>query len=724
MKNQLKITLRDGKAAYFGGEYMTGLVELTISKQINIRGVDLTLYGLEDLHINGSVIHQKDDFLKQRIDLVGNAPTGEQSIAPGTYVWSFSTQLPLRLPGTCKFMDGDLYYYLLANADVKMGSDLRFRQDVNISGDIYENTQFLKPTPFTQSNNKTFLIGTGDLTCRVTVNKKFAFVGDEIQFYVDVNNQSTKKVQSLTIGLVQKNEFARNNVNIVNRKFHYPHQKFGFQVEPHSTGNYTTVVHMPPDVAPTIDQTASGVALKHMTVNYVFRVNLELPLATDLRVNIPMVLKRFNPLLDNAGGAPQAVLYQQPAQAAYHQPHPQQAYAPPPQGYPPAGYQQAPPQHGYPPAQNGYPPAQNGYPQAQGGYPPAQNGYPPAGYAPQSGYPPAQGGYAQPQHGYPPAQHGYPPAQNGYPPAQGGYAPPQSGYPPAQNGYPPAQGGYAPQQAPAPQPPSPQVPVAQSGGYAAPKSGYPPPGAAPIVQVTLQQPQSGYPPPRSGYPPAQPAAPSPQPPVNQSGGYAAPKSGYPPPGADPIIQVTLPTTTSTAPAAHAPLPFAQAPPAFAPQYAPPPSHPSYSALPPPAQGSPAPSHGKDYIPYPAASPSAPSAPSQNYSSPPPQNYSSAPPQPYSPPPAGQNPYYYSPPAQQNSQNPLPATSSQSALQNPAQNSPQNPQLYPQDFAPQSDEKPAKKADPNYSPPQPANNNNNNDGKPPPSYKSHDTDMVD
>lgn len=45
-KNQLKLVV-PSRTSYFGGDFITGSVELVIQKQVNIREITLELFGTE-----------------------------------------------------------------------------------------------------------------------------------------------------------------------------------------------------------------------------------------------------------------------------------------------------------------------------------------------------------------------------------------------------------------------------------------------------------------------------------------------------------------------------------------------------------------------------------------------------------------------------------------------------------------------------------------------------
>jgi len=218
--NTIKVELisQTGCDYYVGGDVVVGKIHLVCNVPFFCNGVIVQVKGEEKckfqeteyVHENpddpqSEMVHKikeyksSKEFFNQKLTPYPTAGV----IPPGVYEYPFSYPLPADLPGVFKtkggdFKDGTGYkasisYKFIGTVDVDFAHDLKHKVKLIV------NEKFDKAVePAFAKDSKKFLIGGGDLSVNIALDKNAYFPGDRVLGKLEANNTSTKCTKKIS----------------------------------------------------------------------------------------------------------------------------------------------------------------------------------------------------------------------------------------------------------------------------------------------------------------------------------------------------------------------------------------------------------------------------------------------------------------------------------------------------------------------------------------------
>jgi len=354
-----KIQLFVPKVTYYGGDVIYGICKLIVEKELKSRGVRFIFTGEEHVYFqeaNNSTYSDDHIFLSHRIDFAGvprkhrkNAKA--EIVGPGVYRWPFTIALPPYLPSSVKFdsfnrgVSGSIRYTMCAYVDIPRHLDLCYTILIPVGGFLYDHNAFSLPTPpVCKSNDKSFLFLSSNKKMKMTATIPVwnFFVGEKVPIQVVVENKSKKSVKSITAYLQQDGRFhadghVRSLSSILGKTHHAK------TIPKFSTFKFT-IDYIIPDATPTMNPGAclQGPTPKLVHTYHCIVVCLEISMAFNLKVKIPINIMHVNPRAIHSGPTPMLAPVYSPVPSGKVDPidRPMQAALPvgfygPPAGYPP-----------------------------------------------------------------------------------------------------------------------------------------------------------------------------------------------------------------------------------------------------------------------------------------------------------------------------------------------------------------------------------------------------
>ena len=347
------INLFGNNPVYFAGLNIEGNILLELSEAKKAQGISVVLSGEVYVHwtetrTTGSgdeerteTIHYSDSqiiFNSVFIQLWGNG-TDSQEIPPGRYEFPFKFQLPsnLMLPTSFESNTGYIRYSLTATIKRSWKFNHTAKRAITINEIVDINTPQLSVS-LSSSREKMLCClccASGPISLSAKTDRGGYCPGESIAITTEAENHSRRRITAVRATLKQIVTYHAQGNSYHDHKVIQRIEGPG--IEPGGTSNWSNELLPIPPTAPCIS------SCRIIQLSYVLIITLGIPWATDLHVEIPVII----------GNVPykgrQAVPNNHPPAQNYHslsEPHSRDLYPPPPlpsDPYPPGPVAAGPP---------------------------------------------------------------------------------------------------------------------------------------------------------------------------------------------------------------------------------------------------------------------------------------------------------------------------------------------------------------------------------------------
>jgi hypothetical protein len=205
-----------------------------------------------------------------------------ETVEPGNYEYDFSFILPEDCPGDYESGGSSrIRYEIVAYVDIPFALDFSEKKTIS----VYECFDLPEEKSVEAENSKTFLLDSANpLSVKLTVDSNLFYPGDIVTGSIEVENKSSKSITAITVGLNKKVDMRAHG----------------------STTSYSSVTNLMTFENPSIplcgpatfnfeckipeDVYCTLVKSKILKVDYSIHVNVDVPWAVDLEVQVPIMI--------------------------------------------------------------------------------------------------------------------------------------------------------------------------------------------------------------------------------------------------------------------------------------------------------------------------------------------------------------------------------------------------------------------------------------------------
>ncbi|KAE8741271.1 hypothetical protein FOCC_FOCC013193 [Frankliniella occidentalis] len=217
----LRISFDRPYAAYYGGETVTGRVDMQVDKPTQIRAVTITFRGEASVHwtetkskssgtgsSTETVTYSASEiYFSNKVYFVGG-DSGDITLSPGDYVYAFQCLLPPTLPNSFEGVHGHIRYTTKAVVHRPWKFDHGARAAFTVVAPLDLNMYPQARAPIEREQSKHFCClwcKSGPLTMSVRVPHGGYVPGQTILLQIQIDNASTTNVRNLRGTLNQGN---------------------------------------------------------------------------------------------------------------------------------------------------------------------------------------------------------------------------------------------------------------------------------------------------------------------------------------------------------------------------------------------------------------------------------------------------------------------------------------------------------------------------------------
>ncbi|XP_030647696.1 arrestin domain-containing protein 3-like [Chanos chanos] len=294
---------------FTSGDFISGRVNLTVSKHTKINSFSIKAKGkasvqwTEHYGQHSTVVyHDKETCFKSVQFFVqeqegrggdGYALLSNESgrsypseVAPGCHTYPFTFQIPQEnMPASFKGAHGKVVYFL----EAKLCRSMRMSSKAKIKFNYVPKPDLTIPSlmlPICEDLTKKMkLFTSGSVSMEVKLEKMGYHIGEDLKFEVYITNKCSRTIAP-KYSLYQKQSFFA----MKRRRVHTEQllKEEGERIEPAGARSVTKVLKIPPT-------TASIFNCRVLKVEYRLKVHLDIPLASDPEIKLPVVILPVSP---------------------------------------------------------------------------------------------------------------------------------------------------------------------------------------------------------------------------------------------------------------------------------------------------------------------------------------------------------------------------------------------------------------------------------------------
>jgi len=224
--------------------------------------------------------HHKHCFLHEKMQLAGSG-----TLQSGSWSYPFTYRLPNSIPASFSEetsvggnkVVGRIKYRVFAEVDTHHSKDLKTHVPVIIGRKINAPVASV-----VVQNHKSFLFNKGNLAMKVEANKSVYFPGEEAKLKLEIINESVKKVTGINI-------FLFRDLTLYAEGHHFNHREIFARTREEGLNEATKdkriIRFRIPD-----DYKELSTDSEVLKASFTFKVECDVPMATDLDVHIPILL--------------------------------------------------------------------------------------------------------------------------------------------------------------------------------------------------------------------------------------------------------------------------------------------------------------------------------------------------------------------------------------------------------------------------------------------------
>ncbi|EDO35609.1 predicted protein [Nematostella vectensis] len=195
---------------YTLGDYVSGEVRFTLTKEIRVREIYLHFFGRGKVEVmeGRTTFIGKQEYYRHVAELLDKEKVAGMNgiLKPGEYKYPFSFELPFDgdLPGTYEAKHGYIKYSLEALIDRPLMTPAKTGTLITVIDYVEIDKTLLEP----RQKQENWHVGynccaSGSLTVTAKIDRAGFYIGDEAQVTVFLDNQSTRDVTDVEICLFQ-----------------------------------------------------------------------------------------------------------------------------------------------------------------------------------------------------------------------------------------------------------------------------------------------------------------------------------------------------------------------------------------------------------------------------------------------------------------------------------------------------------------------------------------
>ncbi|KAL0979785.1 hypothetical protein UPYG_G00189640 [Umbra pygmaea] len=297
------------------GDIISGRIILEVTKDCKIDCLSIKAKGKSEVcwteHHNKTTVtyHSKDKFFSilqciiqeqkgkgqdHETLLTGQSGTMHCNvIAPGTHIYPFTFQIPLKvMPSSFKGDTGKIRYTLEAklSRSMRMNSKAMVEFPFVSKVDLYKSPELMVPQHGTKDKKMRFFTS-GKVGMDVHIERMGYYFGEDIKVVASIENSSSREIKP-KYTLYQKHSFFARGKRRVSTKDLL--KELGEPIPPSGRQTVTKIIKIPTNIFPSI--TCSNILCE-----YKLKIYLDVPYATDPEIKLPLV---FLPAIQTHGQQP------------------------------------------------------------------------------------------------------------------------------------------------------------------------------------------------------------------------------------------------------------------------------------------------------------------------------------------------------------------------------------------------------------------------------------